>query len=62
MLMCLATAPRFDSIERDGKRGPAASEVLIRITHAGINFMDIHTRDGNYAKSQTYQVGLPTLN
>ncbi len=38
---------------------PAAGEVLIRITHAGINFMDIHTREGKYAKSQTYKVGLP---
>jgi NADPH2:quinone reductase len=38
---------------------PAAGEVLIRLTHAGINFMDIHTREGKYAKSQTYQVGLP---
>ena len=38
---------------------PAAGEVLIRITHAGINFMDIHTREGKYANSQTYQVSLP---
>ena len=38
---------------------PAAGEVLIRITHAGINFMDIHTREGKYANSQTYKVGLP---
>ena len=32
---------------------------MIRITHAGINFMDIHTREGKYAQSQTYKVGLP---
>ncbi|HEV7819528.1 MAG TPA: quinone oxidoreductase [Burkholderiales bacterium] len=38
---------------------PAAGEVLIRITHAGINFMDIHTREGKYAQSQTYTVRLP---
>jgi NADPH2:quinone reductase len=38
---------------------PAPGEVLIRITHAGINFMDIHTREGKYAKSQTYKVELP---
>ncbi len=38
----------------------AAGEVLIRLTHAGINFMDIHTREGKYAQSQTYKVGLPT--
>ncbi|MEO8441265.1 MAG: quinone oxidoreductase [Betaproteobacteria bacterium] len=39
---------------------PAAGEVLIRLSHAGINFMDIHTREGKYAKSQTYKVGVPT--
>jgi len=26
---------------------PQADEILIRISHAGINFMDIHTRQGN---------------
>src|ERR1043166_9146000 len=39
------------------KAGPG--EVLVRVTHAGINFMDIHTRQGKYAKSQTYSVTLP---
>ena len=34
-------------------------EVLIRISHAGINFMDIHTREGKYAASRTYTVTLP---
>lgn len=34
-------------------------EVLIRITHAGINFMDIHTREGKYAGSRTYPITLP---
>ena len=38
---------------------PKAGEVLIRISHAGINFMDVHTREGKYAKSQTYTVTLP---
>ncbi len=38
---------------------PGAGEVLIRISHAGINFMDIHTREGKYAKSRTYPVALP---
>lgn len=40
---------------------PAAGEVLIRLTHAGINFMDIHTREGKYARSQTYKVSLPCM-
>jgi NADPH2:quinone reductase len=38
---------------------PKPGEVLIRITHAGINFMDIHTREGKYAASRTYPVALP---
>jgi NADPH2:quinone reductase len=38
---------------------PAADEVLIRLAYSGINFMDVHTREGNYAKSRTYRVALP---
>lgn len=38
---------------------PQAGEVLIRIMHAGINFMDVHTREGKYANSRTYAVTLP---
>jgi len=37
----------------------APGMLLIRMHHAGINFMDIHTRQGKYAKSQTYPVRLP---
>jgi len=33
--------------------------VLVRVCHAGINFMDIHTRQGKYEKSRTYPVRLP---
>ena len=33
--------------------------VLVRVRHAGINFMDIHTRQGKYEKSRTYPVRLP---
>lgn len=33
--------------------------VLVRVHHAGINFMDIHTRQGKYAQSHTYPVRLP---
>src|SRR4051794_22802261 len=39
---------------------PAAGEVLIRIAYSGINFMDVHTREGKYAQSRTYPVRLPT--
>lgn len=38
---------------------PASDEVLIRLTHSGINFMDIHTRQGKYAGSRTYPMTLP---
>lgn len=40
---------------------PAAQPgtVLVRVHHAGINFMDIHTRQGKYAQSRTYPVRLP---
>ncbi len=37
----------------------APGTVLVRVHHAGINFMDIHTRQGKYAKSRTYPVRLP---
>ena len=37
-----------------------ADEVLIRIGWSGINFMDVHTRQGKYAESRTYPVRLPT--
>jgi NADPH2:quinone reductase len=33
--------------------------VLVRVVCAGINFMDIHTRQGKYATSRTYPVRLP---
>ena len=35
-------------------------EVLIRLAWSGINFMDVHTREGKYAQSRTYPVRLPT--
>ena len=38
---------------------PGPGEVLIRISHAGINFMDVHTREGKYAASRTYPIVLP---
>jgi len=38
---------------------PKPDEVLIRLSHSGINFMDIHTREGKYASSRTYPMTLP---
>ena len=38
---------------------PGPGEVLVRVACAGINFMDVHTRQGKYAHSRTYPVRLP---
>lgn len=38
---------------------PKAGEVLVKVACAGVNFMDIHTRQGKYADSRTYPVRLP---
>jgi len=37
--------------------GPA--DALVKLSHSGINFMDIHTRQGQFAASRTYPVRLP---
>ena len=39
---------------------PGPGEVLVRLAYSGINFMDVHTREGKYARSRTYPVRLPT--
>ena len=39
---------------------PGPGEVLVRLAYSGINFMDIHTRQGKYAGSRTYPQSLPT--
>ncbi|WGS52484.1 quinone oxidoreductase [Paraburkholderia sp. D15] len=38
---------------------PGPGEVLVRVACAGINFMDVHTRQGKYRESRTYPVRLP---
>ncbi|WP_454676069.1 quinone oxidoreductase family protein [Achromobacter marplatensis] len=38
---------------------PGPDDVLVRVAYAGVNFMDIHTRQGKYAASRTYPVRLP---
>lgn len=38
---------------------PGPGEILVRVACAGINFMDVHTRQGKYAESRTYPVRLP---
>ena len=38
---------------------PGPGEVLVKVRCAGINFMDIHTRQGKYKASRTYPVRIP---
>lgn len=38
---------------------PAAGEALVKIEYAGVNFIDIYMRNGEYAKSHTYPTPLP---
>ena len=38
---------------------PGPGEVLVKVAFAGINFMDIHTRQGKYRDSRSYPVRLP---
>jgi NADPH:quinone reductase len=38
---------------------PGRGELLVRVACAGVNFMDIHTRQGKYRNSRTYSVRAP---
>jgi NADPH2:quinone reductase len=38
---------------------PGDGELLVRVACAGVNFMDIHTRQGKYRNSRTYPVRAP---
>ncbi|HUY16066.1 MAG TPA: quinone oxidoreductase [Acidimicrobiales bacterium] len=38
---------------------PGPSDVLVRVAFAGVNFMDVHTRQGKYEGSRTYPLHLP---
>ena len=38
---------------------PGPGELLVAVSHAGINFMDVHTRQGKYRDSRTYPVRAP---
>jgi len=40
---------------------PGPSEVLVKVAVAGVNFMDVHTRQGKYEYSRTYPVSLPCV-
>lgn len=38
---------------------PGPGDIVVKVAFAGINFMDVHTRQGKYAMSTTYPVRLP---
>ncbi|WP_368623875.1 quinone oxidoreductase [Paraburkholderia sp. BR13444] len=38
---------------------PGSGEVLVRVAAAGVNFMDVHTRQGKYRDSRTHPVRVP---
>jgi NADPH2:quinone reductase len=38
---------------------PGPGEVLVRLVHAGVNYIDVYMRDGSYARSHTYKTPLP---
>jgi NADPH2:quinone reductase len=38
---------------------PGPGEVLVRLNHAGVNYIDVYMRDGSYARSHTYKTPLP---
>ncbi|MDX1528782.1 MAG: quinone oxidoreductase [Gammaproteobacteria bacterium] len=40
---------------------PAEGEVLVSLEFAGVNFIDVYTRRGDYAKSDTYANRLPFI-
>ena len=47
---------RFEDLQPPA---PGPGEVAVDVAFAGINFMDINTRQGRYANSQSYDVRLP---
>jgi NADPH2:quinone reductase len=41
------------------KPSPKPGEALVALEYAGVNFIDVYMRSGQYARSQTYQTPLP---
>lgn len=38
---------------------PGPGEALVRLAHAGVNYIDVYMRNGSYARSHTYKTPLP---
>jgi len=52
--------PEVLELRQIDKPTPGPDELLIKLAWSGVNFMDIHTRQGKYAQSRTYPQLLPT--
>lgn len=52
--------PGTSQLRDIAKPAPGPHEILVRLVCSGMNFMDIHTRQGKYASSRTYPQSLPT--
>lgn len=54
--------PEVVQLRLDVPKPPVTpGHVLVKVACAGINFMDVHTRQGKYATSVTYPVRLPCI-
>lgn len=40
---------------------PGSGEVLVKVDHAGINYLDVYMRKGIYKRSTTYETSLPMV-
>ena len=47
------------SLDDAPRPAPGSGEVLVRLAHAGVNFMDVYTVRGAYKASKTYPLRLP---
>jgi NADPH2:quinone reductase len=58
---------QFGGVEQLGLRDdwpvpePGPGEARVRVAMAGVNYIDVYMRSGQYAKSQTYRTPLPML-
>lgn len=46
-------------LEQAERPSPGSGEVLVRMAHSGVNFMDVYTVRGAYKDSRTYPLRLP---
>lgn len=52
-------APEVMALAETEAPRPGPGEVQVKVSHAGVNFIDVYMRNGTYAKSSTYKTPLP---